>query len=159
MELWVHLLVSILVFNVAAYLIPKKLTLLEHYTTILFSLLLALVTDVTLNLNFDLYGYFDVGVDRIGYLAIYGIYPAINVLFLNLFPYDRSLAAKSLYIAGWWLFAVVYEYTTLEAGWFYYNGWKLEYSTVTYPFLYMLLLWNLNWIRRMNDNKGGSPAR
>lgn len=158
MGLSFHLLASIILFNAAALLIPKKLNRIEHYATTLFSLLLVLVTDITLNLKYDLYGYWGSGVDWIGYLAIYGIYPAVNVLFLNLFPYRQSLAAKSLYVAGWWLFAVGYEYSAVRADWFYYNGWKLTYSTLIYPFLYMMLLWNLYWVRRILARPAREPA-
>ncbi|MCZ8518372.1 MULTISPECIES: CBO0543 family protein [Paenibacillus] len=152
MGVWLHLIASIIVFNVTAFLIPKTLSNSENYVTSLFSLLLVLVTDVTLNLKYDLYGYFNEGVDGGGFIAIYGIYPAINILFLNLFPYEKGLIGRSLYFLSWWFFAVIYEYYAVKVGWFYYHGWRLEYSIFVYPLLYLLLLWSLQVARSLNRN-------
>ncbi|MEQ2464800.1 hypothetical protein ACTQ5K_25105 [Niallia sp. Sow4_A1] len=53
----------VILFNAIAYFIPKRLTAIELLTTTLFATFLQLVTDTFLDLKYDLYGYFRIGVD------------------------------------------------------------------------------------------------
>ena len=53
----------VILFNAIAYFIPKRLTAIELFTTTLFVTFLQLVTDTFLDLKYDLYGYFRIGVD------------------------------------------------------------------------------------------------
>ncbi|UPG63786.1 hypothetical protein [Metabacillus endolithicus] len=52
------LIFSVVVFILVAYLVQKKLPKHELYAIALFSILLGFVTDVTLDLKYNLYGYF-----------------------------------------------------------------------------------------------------
>lgn len=113
---------------------------IEIVTTTLFSTFLQVITDVFLDIKYHLYGYFNEGVDWEANIYMIGIFPAVNIVFLNYFPYKRSNWKKAIYLIGWWIFAVVFEVFYLWSGTFYYNGWKLWYSAIIYPFLYLLLV-------------------
>lgn len=144
------LYLSIVVLNAIAYFIPKKMSRLELYITTIFAYSLQWIADVILDLKYDLYGYFNKGgFDWASLLAVYGIYPAISVIYLNGFPYHAGYSRQGLYIAGWTLFSLVYEWCALHSGWFYYNGWKLWYSAVIDPCLFLVLLWHFKIIRKM----------
>ncbi|MBM7653382.1 hypothetical protein [Neobacillus cucumis] len=57
----IYLLISIFIFNLAAYFSPKHLKRQEIYSTALFSFLLGLIIDVIFALRYQLYGYFEQG--------------------------------------------------------------------------------------------------
>lgn len=146
-----HLYASILIFNLAAYLMPKRLSRVEIYATSLFALVLQSTTDVYLDLGYDLYGYFNRGPDILTMLPVFGIYPALGTIFLNYYPYRGNACSKGLYILGWTLFSVVYERTAIHAGWFYFNGWTSLYSAVAYPLIYLILARNLRLLRKLEN--------
>jgi hypothetical protein len=141
---------SIIVLNLAAFLIPKKLSKVETYVTSFFSLYLALFADSLLGGMYKLYAYFEPGVDYIDFVAAIGIYPAVNIIFLNLFPYKEQATYKITYIVTWSLFALGYEwFAATQTALFTYTGWKTVYSTAIYPILFLVLLLNLYIIRKL----------
>ncbi|MFC0274705.1 CBO0543 family protein [Metabacillus herbersteinensis] len=73
----------------------------------------------------------------------------MNVVFLNYYPTDKNIRNKIIYIATWSVFAVVFEKFYLWSGTFYYNGWKLWYSAILYPFLYLSLYLCLRYVRKL----------
>ncbi len=149
----IFVITSVLLLNVIAIIIPKKITMSEAYTTALFVLTLGLTTDIILDLEYNLYGHFNKGVDFLGILAVFGIYPSSNIIMLNYFPYHKHLKAKILYIliaSGAYLF---YEWLSLKSGYFYYTVWKLWYSALCYPLLISIIAWNLAIIRKMMKEK------
>jgi hypothetical protein len=131
----------------AIILIPKRISSLEMYTTSFFASFLAALADFYLDVKFDYYGFFNKGIDW-QYLPIFIIvYPSANIIFLNFYPYQKSLKYKILYILGFSMVTTIFEYIVLQTKIFYYNEWKLWYSAICYPFLYMLLFLNLRIIR------------
>ncbi|WNC16594.1 hypothetical protein [Brevibacillus brevis] len=143
------LLISVLLFNTIAWILPKKLTRLEMYTTSLFAFALTIVTDVYLDLKHGFYGYFKVGADYEALIVFIGLYPSFSIIFLNLFPYDQGMAKKTIYLVCTWLFCLLYEKATLTPiGFFYYNGWKLWYSAILYPILLGVLCLHLFLLRK-----------
>lgn len=133
------LILTVIVFNLVAILVPKRISSIEILTTCLFSTHLQVMADVYLSVKYDLYGYFQKGADWRALIFIYGIYPAINIVFLNYFPYKKNWLQKTFYISAWSVFAVIYEVFFLWSGTFYYNRWKLWYSAACYPILYVIL--------------------
>ncbi|MFV2050630.1 CBO0543 family protein [Metabacillus sp. YM-086] len=131
---------------------------IEILTTILFSTFLQIMTDTFFDLKYDLYGYFNKGVDWGGMLYILGIFPAVNTVYLNFFPYKKELKDKLLYVFYWTVISVVFEDLFLWSGTFYYNGWKLWYSAIIYPFLYFILVlfhkYACYLLKRNNELKG-----
>ncbi|MGC4379373.1 CBO0543 family protein [Fictibacillus sp. Mic-4] len=142
-------IISILVFNAIAFFPEKRMNKLEIYSTSIFAVILAFSVDYILEVTFHLYGYFQKKAQYTDLLVTLGIYPAIDIIFLNFFPSTRRFVTKTLYIAGWSAFALFYEWLSVKLGLFYYNGWKWIYSVPIYPFLYLLLLGNLKLVRRL----------
>ncbi|MGM0899517.1 MAG: CBO0543 family protein [Bacillota bacterium] len=143
------LILSVVIFSVVVYVMPKRISLLEMYATSLFSTVLQLITDVYLEFKYRLYWYFSPGVDYITLWIIFVIYPAVNIIFLNFFPLSKRLFVKAVYIFGWSVFAICYEWVAVHTGFFYYNGWKLVYSIPIYPLLYLFLLINWKLIKKL----------
>jgi len=143
------LLLTVIVFNAIFLFMPKKLTSIEIFATCMFAMNLQQITDLVLDLKLDWYGYFAPDVQWPYLLAIFGIYPAVNAIFLNYYQHMDSMAKKIGYIAGWSVFAVVYEWFADLSGYFYHNEWKLWHSAIVYPFLYLILILLLKWVRKM----------
>jgi hypothetical protein len=142
------LILTVIVLNAVFWLMPKKLTAIEIFSTCMFAVVFELIVDIYLDLKLDWYGYFKKGVQWGSLIAIFGIYPAANAIFLNYYQYMRNVAQKLLYITGCSVFSVVYEWLADVSGYFYQNQWKLWYSAIVYPFIYLILLTILKFVRK-----------
>ncbi|SDQ67166.1 hypothetical protein SAMN05216232_3014 [Virgibacillus subterraneus] len=145
----IFLLVSVAVFNLAAILVPKNISLIEIYGTILISIVLHLLIDIFLDLKYNLYGYFDKGVDSKTLIFTFGIYPAVNIIIVNLYPLVHGILSKTLYILIATIFALSYEVALLFVNIFYHNEWRLWYSAIIYPFLLILLFLNRKFLKHL----------
>ncbi|WP_308639561.1 CBO0543 family protein [Paenibacillus silvisoli] len=143
------LIVTVIVFNAIFLFMPKRLTPIELFSTCMFAMVLQQLVDLAFDLKLDWYGYFAPGVQWAYYIAILGIYPAVNAIFLNYYQFMKSKAQKFWYLVGWCIFAVVYEWLAIKSGYFYYHQWKVWYSAISYPFLYMILLLVLKTVRAL----------
>jgi hypothetical protein len=144
------LFISMVIFGIIIWFMPKRISLLEMYTTSLFSTVLQLITDIYLEFKYRLYWYFSPGVDYITLFVVFWIYPAVNIMFLNFYPQHKNRISKTLYILGWSAFALAYEWVATQTGLFHHNGWNLLYSIPIYPLLYLLLLFNWELINKLN---------
>ncbi|WP_407272771.1 CBO0543 family protein [Radiobacillus sp. PE A8.2] len=140
----------LILFNIIAILVPKRLTKIEIYATSFFAIAFGRTADAFLDIKYNFYGYITEGIQYTGVLAQFLIYPAISTLFLNFFPSNKKLKYKALYIIGWSIFSVIFEWISLQTNFFYYTTWKLWYSALIYPFLFLILLGNLVIIRKIN---------
>jgi len=136
----IFLILTVIVFNLIALFIPKRLSGIEILTTTLFSLYFESLANVYLDLKYDLYGYFTKGVNWRSFIYVIGIYAPVNIVYLNYFPYKKQFFNKAIYILGWSCFAYIFEFLFLWSGTFYYNGWKFWYSVIIYPILYLILV-------------------
>lgn len=145
------LIIFITVSIVIVLLMPKRLKISEMYTTSYFAVFLASLTDIYLDAKLDLYGFFNKGIDWL-YIPIFVIiYPAVNIIFLNFFPYRKPNLNKIIYILIFSILTLIIEYISSLTNVFYHNEWKLWHSAICYPFLYTLLLLNLKLIRRLES--------
>ncbi|UJZ87683.1 hypothetical protein L3V65_01160 [Heyndrickxia coagulans] len=133
----VFLIILMIVLNLFAFLMPKKFSGAEMLCTTLFAMCLELIVNLFLDLKYDLFGYFTKGVDWKALCYLFGIYPAINITFINFCP--NRFRTRFLYIAGWTIVAMVFEFLFIMTGTFYYNGWKPVYSAIAYPILFCIL--------------------
>lgn len=143
------LILSVIVLNGLFWLMPKKLTAIEIFSTCMFAIVLQDNVNIYLDLKLDWYGYFTKGAQWQTLFAILGIYPASNAIFLNYYQYMKNLAQKFWYIIGCSIFAVVYEWFADKSGYFYHNQWKLWHSAIVYPFLYIILVLVLKFVRKL----------
>jgi hypothetical protein len=147
------LIIATITIFVSVRLIPKRIPIVEMYTTSYFASFFAALTDIYLDGKLDLYGFFKKGIDW-EYIPIFIIiYPATSILFLNFFPYGKSFKRKVLYIFQWTIVTVTIEYIALHTQVYYYNGWKLIYSALCYPVVYLILYLNLQFTRRLSKIK------
>ncbi|NRD80182.1 hypothetical protein HPT25_22880 [Bacillus sp. BRMEA1] len=143
------LILTAIVFNTVFLFMPKKLTAIEIFSTCMFAIVLQDNVDIYLDLKLDWYGYFTKGTQWQTLIAIFGIYPAVNAIFLNYYQCTRNVAQKFWYIISCSAFAVFYEWLAVKSGYFYHNQWKLWYSAIVYPFLFLLLLVVLKLVRKL----------
>ncbi|QGQ46382.1 CBO0543 family protein [Metabacillus sediminilitoris] len=134
----------------AVIYIPKRISSMEMYTTSFFATFLASLADIYLDLKFDLYGFFDKGINWEYIVIFIVIYPAANILILNFFPYKKNIIKQITYILLCTIITLCCEYLSLHTEVFYYNGWKLWYSALCYPVIYTILVLNLHFIRKLN---------
>ncbi|WP_261129910.1 CBO0543 family protein [Bacillus sp. Marseille-Q3570] len=147
------LLLTFLIFTAAAFLIPKKMLSIEMYVGSWFALYFALLADSVLGGRYELYAYFKPGVHYIDFLVAFVTYPAIYIIFLNLFPFKKPLSKKVIYIVGWSIFAIAYEwFASYHSQMFNYTGWETIYSVPIYPILYGILLMNFFFIRHFIES-------
>lgn len=145
----IYLVVSVILFNIVAYFVPKHIRKQEIYATALFSFLLGMISDTIFDLKLDWYGYFEKGVQFQGFIPIAGLFPASGILFLNFYPKDKSFLRKIMYILFWDAFCVFYEWTAIRAGFFYHNGWTYLYSVIVYPMLLWFHIIHLSFFRHL----------
>ncbi|MEW9672086.1 CBO0543 family protein [Ammoniphilus sp. 3BR4] len=149
----IYLVVSVVIFNVVAYFIPKRITKLEMYATSIFALFFANLIDLFLEHKYLLYWYFNKEVDWISLIVFFGTYPAINIMVLNFFPLDARYSKKITYIALWSLFLTFYEWGAVNIGEFlHYGKWNIWYSLLLYPVIVTILYWNFMLIRRLSKS-------
>lgn len=143
---------TVVCLNAMVWRMPKHLTKKEMFATVCFALALQQTVDIYLALKFNFYGYFGGGVRYITLFAILGIYPAVNLLYLNFFQICRGVWSKVVYIALWSSFAVFYEWLSVKTGFFYHQHWRYWYSAIIYPVLFLTLNAAL-WVYRRIGNK------
>lgn len=141
------LIVSVVVVYAACFLIPRRLTWIEVLAATLFGLYFECMTNIFLDLKYDLYGYFNKGVDWQTLIALLGLYPSLNYLLLNLYPAGKGFLRITAYLLAWDAFSVLYEQLSRQTGVFYYNGWTWWYSAVLYPFIFLILWYHLKFTR------------
>ncbi|GGH83872.1 hypothetical protein JOD43_000798 [Pullulanibacillus pueri] len=143
---------SFLIFLLLVIFSKKHLSKLEMYTSSIFAIVLDFVVDYLLEFKYHLYGYFRIyKADYEDFIVILGIYPLIDILYLNYFPFKKSRIVQVLYVIGWSCFSIFYEWLAVRSELFYYNGWKLIYSVPIYPILFLILLgkfWFINYLKR-----------
>ncbi|MTI49318.1 MAG: hypothetical protein FH761_15910 [Firmicutes bacterium] len=140
----IFLISSIIIFNLIAIFMPKYITKYEIFTTILFALLFQTLTDVFLNGKYHLYYYFSIEINWISLIPMFGLYPAFNTIYLNYYVLKDKWTTKVWYILRWVLFSLAFEGLSVQAGYFFYNGWKLWYSALCYPIIYVILAFSLH---------------
>jgi hypothetical protein len=146
------LIISAIAFPLILYLMPKRISRLELYATTGTAVYVQLITDVYLHIKLDWYGYFQ-SHPRVGWatLLLTPLYIPINPLFLNFYPYSKRKMIKTLYIIGWSVFSITYEWVADKTGMFYHHEWKLSHSAIVYPILFILLRLQLTLVRKIKQ--------
>lgn len=138
-----------MVFNLIAFLTPKRLTNREIYTTSTFAVLFNLLADLYFDVKYDWYSYFETGVQWAYIPLIFGLFPALSIIFLSNYPFSKKMRYKVYYILGWTLFGVIYEWASIKVGMLYHDGWGLWYSALSYPIIFIILVCNLQITRKL----------
>ncbi|MBB6731479.1 CBO0543 family protein [Cohnella zeiphila] len=104
------------------------------FIVVLFGLVFQNLTDMFVNVKYDLYGFFQKGVDWLSLLPMLGLFPSAILIFFNFYPWNNGKRSV-LYVGMATAFLVGFEYLSLLAGYFYYHKWKLWWSVIEYPIL------------------------
>lgn len=147
-----------ILFSMAAFsiMMPKKLSKAEIYSTSLFSIFFGKTVDEILDIKKNLYGFYTKGVNYKGVFFQLLIYPTVNLLFLNYYPFERKRFYPFFYILGWSIFSILFELMSKETRFFYYKKWRLRYSAIIYPFLFITLMLNLKFVRKLMNTPAAS---
>lgn len=81
------------------------------------------------------------------------LYASTNVIILNLFPYEKPIRSKGLFILTFTLLAVGFELLSYKFGLIKYNEWKPWYSAISYPFLIYLLVIHYKFFQWISKEK------
>lgn len=145
------LAISIVLFNTAAFYIPKRVKPDELLSASIFVLFLQLLVDIIIDLKYDMYGYFHKGVDLQYFVPLFGIFPAFTIILLNLYPFNKRFIHKLAYIIGVTLFCLAFESLSIKAKYLYYTIWKLWFSALAYPILIIIILFYLYILRKLKN--------
>lgn len=79
--------ISLIILSLIAIFVPKYISRIEVYatSTCFFALAFGALTDIILDLHYDLYGYYEKRFQLITLLIFLFVYPTISTLFLNFF--------------------------------------------------------------------------
>jgi hypothetical protein len=135
--------------NLISYFVPKKLYKIELYSTTLFALLFGIIADIILDLHYNLYGYFDGGFQWKGLLGEFLYFIPISILFLNYYPLYKPHKNQIFYILSWSVISTLLEWLILKTEFFYENGWELWYSAIVYPIIFLILVINLKFVKKL----------
>jgi hypothetical protein len=142
-----------IILDIITFLVPKRLSSIELYTTNLFALLFGINVDMVLNFKYHLYGYFGKGFQWLGYGGEFLYFIPVSVLFLNYYPLKGTNRTKLLYILAWSFVSVMIEFLIEKTHFFNYTGWKLWYSACLYPIIYLILITHLRIVKKLINNR------
>lgn len=143
------LIISSILFTILIVLVPKRLNKIEIFASTFSALYLQVIVDIYLEIKLKWYYYLKEETIEWTAMFVAPIYAGVNILFLNFFPYGKSIIKKGLYITICVAISIIYEYAALQFKMISYNEWKLWYSAISYFFIFTLLALNLKWIRNL----------
>jgi hypothetical protein len=147
--MWKLVYIFFFILVIIAFLVPKRLSKIELYTTSLFALLFGINVDLVLNFKYHLYGYFGNGFQWMGFIGEFLYFIPVSILFLNYYPFKGTNQHKLFYILAWTAGSSIIEYLVERTHFFNYTGWKLWYSICIYPIVFLILVIHLRVVRRM----------
>lgn len=110
--------------------------------------------DIFVDLKYQAYWYGTQGVDWPLLPAYLILLPPVNLMFLNWFPFNKSILKQIAYIAIWEISLLSYEYITLLPepwGFFHYGWWTLWHSAILNPILLIILLGYYKWVWKIEN--------
>lgn len=148
----VGIIIAVILFNLIAVKVKKRLTRSEMLQIWLFTTLFQLMFDVFISLKYQGYWYFTKGVDWQSLLVYLCLVPPVNLIFLNVYPLKSRLWKQLSFFLAWNVGIVIYEVLTLLPepwGYFHYGWWSLYHSIMINPFLLLILLGFYKLVRRL----------
>jgi hypothetical protein len=141
------LLVSYVIIAVIFFVMPKRLTLQETYTTWIIVSLTAIISDIIFGVILDLYDLMKKPGPQFSDTFIEITLPAcFGILYLNFMP--KGTRKFILYCLSWVVFSVLYEQISRYFGYVTYKGWKVWYSVPYYMFACLFMRWHFWFIRK-----------
>jgi hypothetical protein len=148
------LIISIIIFNIAAIRFGKTLTGNQKVHIWAFTIALQQSFDVIIEFKYHGYWYFGQDPEFGGLLAHTFLLPPVNVIFLSRYPFQSGWLIRIKYVFFWVVAILLYEYITLLPepwGYFNYGWWKLWHAAILDPILFFLLLLYYKWVRKLES--------
>jgi len=149
----IGLLIAVLLFNSIAYKVNKKLTKNQVIHIWMFTLAFQQLFDLYADVGYHAYWYFSkYDVDWESLLHILFLVPPVNIIFLNYYPFERSIMRRIIFILLFNIIIVFYEWITLldpPWGYFHYGWWNLGYSFAINPLLLFILIKYFRFIKKI----------
>ncbi|MFC7063117.1 hypothetical protein [Halobacillus seohaensis] len=148
------LLVAILLFNSAAFLLNTKLTKSQSVHIWTFTIAVQVLVDFFLMGKYQAYWYFSQELNAKDLLVMTLVIPAVNIIFLNKYPFKRSLLRRVFYVLCFGTAITLYEAVILLPdpwGYFNHGWWRLWYSLLLYPLLLFIVLGFYKWIKALEN--------
>lgn len=152
----VGLIVAIILFNFIAFYTNKRLTLNQVLHIWMFTIALQMNFDFYIDMGYRGYWYFTKEADWEELPTNILLVPPVNLIFLNFFPFQKTIAKKVMFFILFLIGILIYEAITLLAepwGYFHFGWWNLGYSVLFDPFLLLLVLWYYKWICHIETKK------
>ncbi|MBT2687216.1 hypothetical protein J7I93_03355 [Bacillus sp. ISL-47] len=146
----IGLLVAIILFNLIAFKTNKRITPSQIVQIWTFTIAFQLLFDLIVEFKYQSYWYFSTGIEWQGLLPRSMLVPPANLIFLNWYPFTKSMGKKLIYLFFFVVCIVLYEMAALLPepwGYFNYGSWKIWYSIMIDPILLLILLGFYKWIR------------
>ncbi|GAM13142.1 hypothetical protein [Mesobacillus selenatarsenatis] len=143
------LLISVLIFNLIAFRVNKRLLPSQIVQIWTFTIAFQMLFDLIVEFKYHSYWYFSSGVDWVGLIPRTVLIPPVNMIFLNLYPFEKNKLKKFLFLLFYEFLILLYELITLLPqpwGYFHYGWWKIWHSAMVDPILLISLLGFYKWI-------------
>ncbi|MGE6256732.1 hypothetical protein ACQKCU_02305 [Heyndrickxia sporothermodurans] len=151
----IGLFIAIILFNSIAFILTKRrITRNQIFHIITFTIALQTSFDMYIEFKYHGYWYFSKGIDFLGLVAHLFIVPSVNVMFINWYPFQKTLRKKLFYFLIWEIITLTYELITLLPepwGYFHYGWWSLGHSVIANPILFFILLMYFKWIVKLEQ--------
>lgn len=148
----VGLIVAIIIFNIIAFKTNKRMTLNQIIHIWTFTIVFHLIFDVFINIKYKAYWYFTQEIDWHALPAYLVLLPPVCMLFINGYPFNRSLRKQLLFLFYWEIGILAYEFIALLPdpwGYFHYGWWSIWHSAIINPFLFLILLGYYKYICKL----------
>jgi hypothetical protein len=145
----IGLIIALITFNFIAFYTNRRLTLNQIVHIWCFTVALHLNFDFYIDLQYKGYWYFSQKADWMEIPTNIFLLPPVNMIFLNFFPFHKSLLKKGIFFILFLIAIILYEVITLLPepwGYFHYGWWNLGYTAMLNPILLFILLGYYKWI-------------
>lgn len=145
----IGLIIAIIIVNFFAFYTNKRLTINQIVHTWMFTIAFQMNFDFFVDLEYHGYWYFTKKADWIELPTNVILVPPVNMIFLNFFPFYKSMLKKVGYFLFFLIGILLYELIALLPepwGYFHFGWWNLGYSALLDPILLMIILGYYKWI-------------
>jgi len=151
----IGLILAILIFNFIAFKKNKLLTgnQIVHIWT--FTIAFQVLFDLFIEFKYHGYWYFDKEIEWGELLPHLFLVPAVNMIFLNWYPYKTKIGKQIFYIIVFVIIILIYELITLLPepwGFFHYGWWRIWHTAIVNPIILLILLGFYKWVGKMERN-------
>jgi uncharacterized protein YcfL len=139
----IGLFLAVIVFNLIAFKTNKNLSRKQIAHIWSFTTAFQMSVDTYVDVKYHAYWYFTKGIDWWALPANTILLPPVNMMFLNWYPFKKSIMKQIRYVIYGVFILIVYEVFTLLPkpwGYFYYGWWNLGYSVIVDPLLLLILV-------------------